>query len=51
LYSSLNIIRMIKSRKMRWARHWESQKEIDHYEDLDIRGMIMFKWILRNRMR
>jgi hypothetical protein len=44
LYSSPNIIRMIKSRKMRWAGHvarmgirgmhigywWESQKEGDH---------------------
>jgi hypothetical protein len=44
LYSSPNIIRMIKPRKMRWAGHvarmgrrgmyigygWESQKERDH---------------------
>jgi hypothetical protein len=44
LYSSPNIIRMIKSRRMRWAGHvarmrgrgmhigywWESQKERDH---------------------
>jgi hypothetical protein len=44
LYSSPNIIRMIKSRRMRWAGHvarmgrrgmhigyrWESQKESDH---------------------
>jgi hypothetical protein len=44
LYSSLNIIIMIKSRKMRWAEHaarmgrrgkhieywWESQMERDH---------------------
>jgi hypothetical protein len=27
LYSSPNIIKMIKSRRMRWAGHWESQKE------------------------
>jgi hypothetical protein len=50
LYSSPNIIRMIKSRRMRWAGHvermgeremhlgyWlESQKERDHYEDQDV---------------
>jgi hypothetical protein len=44
LYSSTNIIRMMKSRRMRWGRHvarierrgmqigywWESQKERDH---------------------
>jgi hypothetical protein len=41
LYYSPNIIRMIKSRRMRWAGHvarmgrrgmhwWESQKERDH---------------------
>jgi hypothetical protein len=43
---------MIKSRKRRWAGHvtgmgrrgmhigfwWESQKEREHYEDLDVRG-------------
>jgi hypothetical protein len=47
LYSSPSVIRIIKSRKIRWARHvvrmgrkglqiecsWESQKERDHYED------------------
>jgi hypothetical protein len=49
LYSSPSIIRTIKSRRMRWARHvarmgkrgmhieywWESQKERDHWEDQD----------------
>jgi hypothetical protein len=47
LYSSPNIIRMIKSRRIRWAGHvacmgetrndiwfwWESRKERVHYED------------------
>jgi hypothetical protein len=57
LYSSANIIRMIKSRKMRWARHvprrgrrgmhigywWESQKERDNYEDQDVGGWTILK--------
>jgi hypothetical protein len=30
---------------------WESQKERDHYEDPDVVGMIIVKWVLeRNRM-
>jgi hypothetical protein len=47
LYSSPNIIRMIKSKRMRWAGYvaamemrgmhigfwWESQNDRDHYED------------------
>jgi hypothetical protein len=47
LYSSPSIIRIIKSRRMRWTGHvarmgrrgmhigywWASQKERDHYED------------------
>jgi hypothetical protein len=52
LYTSPNIIRMIKSRRVRWAGHvarmgrrgmqigycWESQKERDQYEDQDVGG-------------
>jgi hypothetical protein len=52
LYSSSSIVRMIKSKRMRWAWHvarmgrtgmhigywWESQKERDHYEDQDVGG-------------
>jgi hypothetical protein len=52
LYSTPSIIRMIKSRRMRWAGHvarmgrrgirigywWESQKERDHWEDQDVGG-------------
>jgi hypothetical protein len=51
---------MIKSRRMRWAGHvarmgekrmhvgfwWESQKERDHREDLDIGRRIILEWIL-----
>jgi hypothetical protein len=57
LYCSPSIIRMIKSRRMRWARHvarmgrrgmhigfwWERQKESDHKEDLDISGRIVLE--------
>jgi hypothetical protein len=52
LYSSASIIRMIKSRRMRWTVHiarmwrrgvhigywWEIQKEGDHWEDQDVGG-------------
>jgi hypothetical protein len=57
LYSSPHKIRMIKSRRMRWAGHvarmgrrgmhtgywWESQKERDHYEDEVVGGWIILK--------
>jgi hypothetical protein len=59
LYSSPNIIRMIKSRRMGWAEHvaqtgrsgmhiryWrESQKERDYWEDQDVGGWTILKWI------
>jgi hypothetical protein len=58
LYSSPSIIRMIKSRRMRWAGHvawmgwremhigywWESQKESDH-----VSQWIILKWILQRQ--
>jgi hypothetical protein len=60
LYSSPSIIRMIKSRRMRWGGHvarrrgrrmhigywWEIQKERDHWEDQDVGGWTILKWIL-----
>jgi hypothetical protein len=60
LYSSPNIIRQIKSRRMRCVGHvacmgdernmyrvyWESQKERDHLEDHVIDGRMGSEWIL-----
>jgi hypothetical protein len=60
LYSSPCIIRMIKSRRMRWAGHVarmgekriayrilvNSQKERDHWKDQDVDGWTILKWIL-----
>jgi hypothetical protein len=60
LYSSPNIIRVIKSRRMRCAGHVARVGEmryaytffigilkgIDHSEDLGVDGRIILKWIL-----
>jgi hypothetical protein len=60
LFASSNIIRMIKPARMRWTGCVEritkrrmhigfclgSQKEGGHYEDLDVGGKIILKWIL-----
>jgi hypothetical protein len=60
LNSSPSIIRMIKSRRMRWAGHVarmgrkgmyvgycrERKKERDHWEDQDVGGCTILKWIL-----
>jgi hypothetical protein len=60
LYSSLDIIRQIKSRKMRWAEHaprmgggetctgfwWENLKEKDHLEDKGVDRRMGSKWTL-----
>jgi hypothetical protein len=59
LYFLPNLIRMIKSRIMRWAgyvgymgemrttKFWlESLMGTDHLEDVGIDGRIMIKWIL-----
>ena len=61
LYSSPNIFRMVKSRRMRWAGHvarmterrgytgfwWGSLKERDHLGDPDVDGRIILRWIFR----
>jgi hypothetical protein len=60
LYYSPSIIRMIKSRRMRWAGHiaqmgrrgmhigfwWETRKERGHEEDLDVGGRMILRWML-----
>jgi hypothetical protein len=60
LYSSPNIIRQIKSRRMRWTGHVArmgedrkvySQKERDHLEDQGADGRIGLEWILRRLAR
>jgi 3'-phosphoadenosine 5'-phosphosulfate sulfotransferase len=60
LYSCPSIIRILKSRRVRWAGNvarmrrrgmhirycWESQMERDHYEDLGVGGRKTIKLIL-----
>jgi hypothetical protein len=61
LYSSPNIARVIKSRRMRWAGHvavwgrgeaytgiwWGILRERDHLVDPGVDGKIIFRWIFR----
>jgi len=61
LYCSPNIVRVIKSRRMRWAGHvarmgeerrcigcwWGNRREGDHWGDLDVDGWIILGWISR----
>ena len=61
LYCSSNIVRVIKSRRMRWVGHvarmgegrdvrrvwWGNLREGDHWGDLGLDGMIILSWIFR----
>jgi hypothetical protein len=58
LYSSLNIVRVIKARRMRWAGHVAHMGEMftgfwlggpkarDHWEDLGVGGRITLKGLM-----
>ena len=61
LYTSPNVVRVIKSRRMRWAGHvarmgeergrrgswWGNRRERDRWGDLGVDGWIILGWISR----
>jgi hypothetical protein len=60
-YTSPNIVRVIKSRRMRWVGHVAHMGEVyigfwlgglkarDHWEDLGVGGRITLRWTLRRK--
>ena len=54
LHSLPNIVRVVKSRRMRWAGHvarmgfwWGNLRERDHWGGPDADGRIILRWIFR----
>jgi hypothetical protein len=57
IFSSPNIVRVIKSRRIRWGEERRGEaytgfccgnlRERDHLEDLDIDGRIILRWLFR----
>ena len=61
LYCSPNIVRVIKSRRMKWAGYWHvwrrgevctrfwlgNRRERDHWGDQDVDVRIILRWIFR----
>ena len=61
MYCSPNIVRVIKSRRMRWEGHvarmgrgdvyigfsWGNLSERDHLEDPGVDGRVILRWIFR----
>jgi len=58
LYCSPIVVRVVKSRRIRWAGHvagmglytgfwWGNLREREHLGDPDVDGRIIVRWILR----
>ena len=49
LYSLPNIVRVVKSRRMRWAENVARMGERDHWGDPNVDGRIILRRIFRKR--